>query len=59
MPEVIVDGGRRRAPHRRMASSRHRPSRQVELADFVRFEDGRIVEIVEFRDSVALLQMQG
>jgi len=30
----------------------------VELADFVRFEDGLIVELVEFRDSVAVLQMQ-
>jgi ketosteroid isomerase-like protein len=59
MPEVIVDGGS--AAARRTVEWRHRGTGrrgQVQLADFVRFEDGRIVEIVEFRDSVALLQMQ-
>ena len=30
-----------------------------DLADFVRFEDGLIVELIEFRDSVTLLEMQG
>ena len=59
MPEVIVDGGA--AAARRIVEWRHRGTGrrgQVQLADFVRFEDGRIVEIVEFRDSMALLQMQ-
>ncbi|MBM3553453.1 MAG: nuclear transport factor 2 family protein, partial [Alphaproteobacteria bacterium] len=57
--EVIVDGGS--AATRRTVEWRHRGTGrrgQVQLADFVRFEDGRIVEIVEFRDSTALLQMQ-
>lgn len=59
MPEVIVDGAN--AAARRTVEWRHRGTGrrgQVQLADFVRFEDGRIVEISEFRDSVALLQMQ-
>jgi ketosteroid isomerase-like protein len=59
LPEVIVDGGA--AAARRIVEWRHRGTGrrgQVQLADFVRFEDGRIVEIVEFRDSMALLQMQ-
>jgi ketosteroid isomerase-like protein len=49
MPEVIVDGGA--AAARRIVEWRHRGTGrrgQVQLADFVRFEDGRIVEIVEF-----------
>jgi ketosteroid isomerase-like protein len=57
--EVIVDGGN--AATRRTVEWRHRGTGrcgQVQLADFVRFEDGRIVEIVEFRDSTALLRMQ-
>lgn len=57
--EVIVDG--ESAATRRTVEWRHRGTGrrgQVQLADFVRFEDGRIVEIVEFRDSTALLQMQ-
>lgn len=57
--EVIVDGGN--AAARRTVEWRHRGTGrrgQVQLADFVRFEDGLIVEIVEFRDSTALLQMQ-
>ena len=56
---VIVDGGT--AAARRTVEWRHRGTGrrgQVQLADFVRFEDGLIVEIVEFRDSTALLQMQ-
>jgi ketosteroid isomerase-like protein len=57
--EVIVDGGS--AATRRTVEWRHRGTGrrgQVQLADFVRFEDGRIVELVEFRDSTALLRMQ-
>jgi len=59
MPEVVVDGGL--AAVRRTVEWRHRGTGRrgiVELADFARFADGRIVEMVEFRDSVALLQMQ-
>lgn len=58
-PEVIIDAGG--SAGRRTVEWRHRGTGRrglVELADFVRFEEGRIVEIVEFRDSVALLQMQ-
>ncbi|WP_442755260.1 nuclear transport factor 2 family protein [Methylocystis sp. JAN1] len=58
-PEMVIDGGS--VATRRTVEWRHRGTGRrgiVELADFVRFEDGRIVELVEFRDSVALLQMQ-
>lgn len=57
--EVIVDGGN--AATRRIVEWRHRGTGrcgQVQLADFVRFEGGRIVELVELRDSTALLKMQ-
>lgn len=58
-PEAVVDGGK--VAMRRAVEWRHRGTGRrgiVELADFFRFEDGLIVEIVEFRDSVALLKMQ-
>lgn len=59
MPDIIVDGAN--AAARRTVEWRHRGTGRrglVELADLIRFEDGRIVELVEFRDSMALLQMQ-
>jgi ketosteroid isomerase-like protein len=59
-PEMVVDGSGVAA--RRTVEWRHRGTGLrglVELADFVRFQNGLIVELVEFRDSVALLQMQG
>jgi ketosteroid isomerase-like protein len=59
-PEMVVEGGA--VATRRTVEWRHRGTGRrgiVELADFVRFEGGLIVELVEFRDSVALLQMQG
>jgi ketosteroid isomerase-like protein len=59
-PRMIVDG--RAVAARRAVEWRHRGTGRrgiVELADFVRFENGRIVELVEFRDSVAVLQLQG
>lgn len=59
-PEMIVDGGA--LAIRRSVEWRHRGTGRrgvVDLANFVRFEEGRIVELVEFRDNVALLQMQG
>ncbi|WP_457798345.1 nuclear transport factor 2 family protein [Methylocystis sp. S23] len=58
-PEMVIDGGS--GATRRTVEWRHRGTGRrgiVELADFMRFEDGLIVELVEFRDSVALLQMQ-
>jgi ketosteroid isomerase-like protein len=58
--EIIVDGGR--VAIRRSVEWRHRGTGRrgrVDLADFVRFEDGLIVEMVEFRDSIAILSMQG
>lgn len=58
-PDMVIDGGS--VATRRTVEWRHRGTGRrgiVELADFVRFEEGRIVELIEFRDSVALLQMQ-
>ena len=60
MSELIVDGGS--VAGRRSVDWRHRgtgSSGRVDLAEFVRFEDGLIVELIEFRDSVTLLEMQG
>ncbi len=58
-PEMVIEDGA--VATRRTVEWRHRGTGRrgiVELADFVRFEHGLIVELVEFRDSVALLQMQ-
>jgi ketosteroid isomerase-like protein len=58
--ESIVDGGS--VAVRRTVKWRHRGTGRkglVELADFVRFGNGLIVELVEFRDSITLLEMQG
>jgi ketosteroid isomerase-like protein len=58
-PQMTVEGGGVAA--RRTVEWRHRGTGRrgiVELADFFRFENGLIVELVEFRDSVALLRMQ-
>lgn len=59
-PRMVADASGVAA--RRTVEWRHRGTGRrgvVALADFVRFENGKIVELVEFRDSVALLQMQG
>lgn len=59
-PRMVIDGAG--VASRRTVEWRHRGTGRrgiVELADFMRFENGLIVELVEFRDSVALLQMQG
>ena len=56
---MIVDG--EFAATRRSVEWRHRGTGRrglVELADFVRYRAGKLVELVEFRDSLALLQMQ-
>jgi ketosteroid isomerase-like protein len=57
---LVIDGGR--AAVRRSVEWRHRGTGRrgrVALADFIRFEYGRIVEMIEFRDSIAILAMQG
>lgn len=58
--DILIDGGR--AAVRRSVEWRHRGTGRlgrVELADFVRFEEGLIVELIEFRDSITILSMQG
>jgi ketosteroid isomerase-like protein len=58
--EILVEEGR--VAGRRKVEWRHRGTGRrgwVDLANFVRFEDSMIVELVEFRDSVTLLEMQG
>lgn len=57
---IIVDGGR--VAVRRSVEWRHRGTGRrgrVDLADFARFENGVIVEMVEFRDTITILSMQG
>ncbi|HEY8162600.1 MAG TPA: nuclear transport factor 2 family protein [Methylocystis sp.] len=58
-PETIVDGCwlavRRTVEWRHWGTGRRGV---VELADFARFADGLIVELIEFRDNVALMHMQ-
>ena len=57
---MLVEEGR--VAGRRKVEWRHRGTGRrglVDLANFVRFEDGMIVELVEFRDSVTLLEMRG
>ncbi len=49
-------GGRRRVKWRHRGTGRSGTS---ELADFVRFEDGMIVELIEYRDTVTLKHMGG
>jgi len=58
--EILIDGDR--LAGRRNVEWRHRGTGRngnVDLADFVRFENGLIVELIEFRDSSTLLEMQG
>lgn len=58
--DIIVDGAR--VAVRRSVEWRHRGTGRrgrVDLADFARFENGRIVEQIEFRDSITILSMQG
>jgi len=60
LSDIVVDGGR--AACRRTVEWRHcGTGRQgiVELAEFIKFEDGLIVEMIEIRDSVSILEMQG
>jgi hypothetical protein len=57
--ELVVEGGslamRRKAEWRHWGTGRRGV---VDFVDFARFEDGLIVEFVEFRDNAALLLMQ-
>jgi len=58
LTDVVVDGGRiaglRTVEWRNRGTGRWG---EVRLADFMRFEDGLITEIVEFRDTVTMLDM--
>ncbi|WP_159726328.1 nuclear transport factor 2 family protein [Methylosinus sp. Ce-a6] len=57
---IVIDGGR--VALRRSVRWRHRGAGlegRVDLADFVRFENGLIVELIEFRDSITILSIQG
>jgi ketosteroid isomerase-like protein len=58
--ESLVDGNRV-AMRRTVVWRHHGTGRKAEvyLADFARIERGKIVELIEYRDSVTLLQMQG
>ncbi len=59
LSDVLVDGGRLAC--RRTVEWRHRGTGRrgvVELAEFVKFEHGLIVELIEYRDSLTLLEMQ-
>lgn len=56
--DLVIDDGR--VALRRSVEWRHRGTGRhgrVELAEFVKFELGRIVEIIEFRDSVTIIAM--
>jgi len=60
LSDILVDGGR--VAFRRTVEWRHRGTGRrglVELAEFAKFEDGLIVELIEYRDSVTILEMQG
>lgn len=58
--EIFVEDARvavrRRVHWRHIGTSRFG---YVDLANFIRFDDGKIVEIIEYRDSVTLLELQG
>lgn len=60
LAEVMTEDAR--VAGRRQVQWRHRGTGRTglsELADFVRFENGLIVELIEFRDTLSLVQMQG
>ncbi|MDI9849309.1 nuclear transport factor 2 family protein [Rhodoblastus sp. 17X3] len=57
--DLIIDGDR--AAMRRTARIRHRGTGKVgtvDIADFVRFRDGLVVEFTEVADSMALAQLE-
>ncbi len=58
--EILIDGAR--VAGCRKVAWRHRGTGRggwVDLANFVRFGNGMIVELIEFRDSVTLREMSG
>jgi len=58
--EILVEGGR--IALRRKVEWRHHGTSLtggLELADFARVEDGKIVELIEYRDSDAVLAISG
>jgi ketosteroid isomerase-like protein len=60
LSDMLVDDGALAC--RRTVEWRHRGTGRrgvVALAEFVRFENGKIVELIEYRDSVTILEMQG
>lgn len=60
LSDILVDGDALAC--RRTLEWRHRGTGRrgvVELAEFLRFENGRVIEFVEYRDSVTILEMQG
>ena len=60
LSDILVD--RDALACRRTVEWRHRGTGRhgiVELAEFTRFSNGKIVELVEYRDSVTILEMQG
>jgi ketosteroid isomerase-like protein len=60
IPRMLIDGPRV-AGFRSVRWRHHGTGRSglVDLANFVRFENGKIVELIEFRDSVTLSEMRG
>ncbi len=57
---ILIENGH--VAGRRQVEWRHRGTGRrgvVDLANFLRFENGMIVELIEFRDSITLLEMQG
>jgi ketosteroid isomerase-like protein len=58
--EIVVEDARvairRRVHWRHIGTGR---TGYVDLANFLRFDDGKIIEIIEYRDSVTLIEMQG
>jgi ketosteroid isomerase-like protein len=60
LSDVVVDGSRLAC--RRTVEWRHRGTGRrgvVELVQFMKFEYGLIVELIEYRDSLTILEMQG
>ena len=60
LSDILVD--RDALACRRTVEWRHRGTGRrgiVELAEFTRFAQGKIVELIEYRDSVTILEMQG
>ena len=60
LSNIVIEGGRLAC--RRTVEWRHCGTGRrglVELAEFLKFENGLIVELIEYRDSITILEMQG